>query len=73
MKFKVRSFRHSDGRWESKYIEPKGKVLPGDVVQTRDSYLLRRYFLTKDEADQFAAQFLKERRVKVNEIEIITD
>lgn len=70
MKYKVGAFKHDDGRWEAKYIEPEGKLLAGGVVQIPNSFLLRKYFSTKKEANDYAINFLIKKGVEEKDIEI---
>lgn len=72
MKYRIRAFKHSDGRWEAKYVEPEGKLLAGSLVQIADSVRLGKYFKTEKEANDYTFLFLKERKgIVENQIEIL--
>ena len=70
MKYKVKAFQHSDEKWEAKYRLSEGEVI-WNIVHAAKSFLLRKYFKTRDEADNYTVQFLKDKGVEENNIEII--
>lgn len=71
MTYKVKSFHRGDGLWEAKYVEPEGKVLAGNLVQIPDSFLLGKRFVTKEETDRYTLEFLKNKGIKEEEIEVL--
>jgi len=72
MKYKVKSFRHSENDWEAQYIEPPKEGV-GNLIFTGNPVRLDKHFKSKKGADDYTIESLRKKGVADKEIEVRAD